>query len=648
MGRARLSTGFLLLAVAFVAASPRQTPDGSITFRLYVLGREAGRETDTFSLVSGGRRVDATFAYTERGTEVSLTGSIETTADWSPKHLIVRGRTSANVSTDSEVTVDGTRVHVRDGQRTADLDISGKPFFPVDSYAPVALQEQLLRYWRAHARPRELASAPGGTVRIERRADEQIDIGDRTISLERVAIEGPAWGRETAWIEGGGGLAAVTTWTGGVPFQAVRQGYEGRMDRFLDQAIRDRMVDLERLGQQNPPDQSGAFALVGATVIDGTRKPPIQDATVIVRGDHIDAVGLSSRVRPPSDMPKIDVRGMTIVAGLWDMHAHASQIDWAPLYLASGVTSVRDMGGETPFLTAFRDTLAGEEGFGPRLLLAGAIDGPGPEAFGTVFAATAEDGRQAVRRYRTAGIRQISLYRLVPPAVAKAIVLEAHRLSMMVAGRVPNGMTPDEALQAGFDQIVDVPVASTIDASAMKALLALFVQRRASLDPILAADELRYGTPPASMESFRAAMARLPVPLARTFTNLVNPPGDAAAVQARRQTSLQFVRDAVRAGVKVVAGSNQGIPGFSLQRELELYVEGGLTPLEAIQSATVVPAQVMKLDDSGTVEAGKRADLIVLTDNPLANISNLRTAKWVVANGKLYDCTKLWKAAGFQ
>ena len=104
-----------------------------------------------------------------------------------------------------------------------------------------------------------------------------------------------------------------------------------------------------------------------------------------------------------------------------------------------------------------------------------------------------------------------------------------------------------------------------------------------------------------------------------------------------------------KAGVRVVAGTDQAIPGHSLHREIELYVQAGFTPLEAIQAATSVPAQVMGLDkDVGTVEVNKRADLIVLDANPLDDIHNIRTVEFVVANGVIYPTAKLWESVGFK
>ena len=104
-----------------------------------------------------------------------------------------------------------------------------------------------------------------------------------------------------------------------------------------------------------------------------------------------------------------------------------------------------------------------------------------------------------------------------------------------------------------------------------------------------------------------------------------------------------------RAGVPIVAGTDVGVPGHTLHRELELYVKAGMTPLEAIQAATITPARVMKLDNEvGTIEAGRRADLIVLDASPVENISNIRKVRLVLTQGRLFDCAKLWETVGFQ
>jgi imidazolonepropionase-like amidohydrolase len=112
---------------------------------------------------------------------------------------------------------------------------------------------------------------------------------------------------------------------------------------------------------------------------------------------------------------------------------------------------------------------------------------------------------------------------------------------------------------------------------------------------------------------------------------------------------IGIIRALHKAGIPIVAGTDVTIPGHSLHRELELYVKAGFTPLEAIQSATIVPARVMKLDkEVGTIEAGKRADLIIVDGDPLESISNIRKVKTVVANGRVYACAALWQSIDFK
>jgi imidazolonepropionase-like amidohydrolase len=104
-----------------------------------------------------------------------------------------------------------------------------------------------------------------------------------------------------------------------------------------------------------------------------------------------------------------------------------------------------------------------------------------------------------------------------------------------------------------------------------------------------------------------------------------------------------------KAGIPIVAGSDTGLPGYGLYRELELYVKAGMTPLEAIQSATIVPARAMNLaNESGTIEPGKRGDVILIDGNPLENISDIRKVSRVVSNGRMYESAPLWKSVGFQ
>jgi len=139
----------------------------------------------------------------------------------------------------------------------------------------------------------------------------------------------------------------------------------------------------------------------------------------------------------------------------------------------------------------------------------------------------------------------------------------------------------------------------------------------------------------------------------RELADILNHTGVAAAAAERARafsvTSRAVLLALHRAGIPIVAGIDLVLPGRSLHHELELYVKAGLTPMEALRAATIVPAEVMRRDrEVGSIQAGKRADLIIVDGNPLADISSIRNVKQVVTGGKLYDCAQLWRSVGFQ
>jgi hypothetical protein len=616
------------------------------TFHLYFLAHEIGAETDsTLSREDGSSTLQATFHFEDRGTPIDLAASLDFGPDKSLRHFVVKGRNYRLFTSDADVTIAAGRATVRDLTAQSDVELSGKPFFPIDNYAPIGVQDALIQYWLAHGRPTAITAPPAGVVRIATRAAEALPVvvGGPSPKLERLAIDGPVWGREAAWIDGQGRLVAVTTWAGALPFEAVRDGYQPYTDAFIARAVGDRITDLEQFTNAHPPVRTGSFALVGATIVDGTGRAPIAHGTVVIREGRIAAVGAAELTPVPRGMPTVDVTGSTIIPGLWDMHAHAGQIDWAPVYLAAGVTTIRDMGGEEGFLVAIRDAIASGRALGPRYLLAGLIDGPGPRAFGMVTASTPEEAVAIVRRYHDEHFQEIKIYMATPAALVPVITAEAHRLGMTVTGHLPAGLTWQTAVEAGYDGIAHMQLRGLSGSEQSQQQIAFFKAHGTVMDPTESWNELSGHSAAHPIDSF-LPISRLPRPLKRMFDSM--PGGSGGGGQ--QTNSLKLLKDAVDAGLLVVAGTDKGVPGLSVQREIELYVDGGMTPLEAIQAATILPARAMKLEsDLGTIEVGKRADLAILAANPLDTISNIDTARWVVASGRLYECATLWRASGF-
>ncbi len=169
------------------------------------------------------------------------------------------------------------------------------------------------------------------------------------------------------------------------------------------------------------------------------------------------------------------------------------------------------------------------------------------------------------------------------------------------------------------------------------------------MDPTLALFEFITANTSKPAVSIEPGVAKVAPELQAILAD-VGPPSPATPIQEKIfGKDLAIVGALHHAGVPIVAGTDQTVPGHSLHREIELYVQAGFTPMEAIESATIVPARVMGLDkELGTVEAGKRADVIIVDGNPLESIRNIRKVEFVITNGAMYNCAELWRSVGFQ
>jgi len=649
--------GLLLLAAAVQATD-------SVHYRLYKFERAVGDEQDAIAHAPAGDTVRARFRFTDRGTSVPLEATLVTTADGRPISFSARGRTSRSSGADVAIEASDTSARVRTGTDSVRSTVTD-PWFCSIGYAPVIMQDALIRYWLAHGRPARITLLPRGGVTIAERGVDTVAITGGRAVLRRIGVRDLVWGRETAWLDSTQHLVALVTRDAEFDhFEALADGYAGALADFVRRAADDEMAELAELNRG--AGTAGDFALVGGTVVDGTGRAAVPAATVIVRGGRIAAVGPASRVRVPRGMEVVDVRGRTVMPGLWDMHAHVEQVDWGPLYLASGITTARDVGNEQDFITAMRAALRSGRGIGPRLLLAGVIDGGGGHAIGLDTAVTPEQGVQLVDAYAAAGFDQIKVYSSLTPPVLAAIVAEAHRKQLTVTGHIPDGMTVYDGVNAGMDQvnhisyIYDVardsafkrtpehPVAP-LDSTRLARVVAFLAEHHTVVDPTFALYEQFLRPASVAPAAVEPGVAKLAPPLRAQFDGGGVPAAAAEGARQRLEALRAIVRALHRGGVTIVAGTDQAVPGHSLHRELELYVSAGFTPMEAIQAATSVPARVMGLaKDTGTIEPGKRADMIVVDGNPLLHIADTRNVRLVVADGRRYDPAPLWRSVGFE
>ncbi len=639
---------------ASARATNASTGDSGV-IRVHLLGHAIGSERYVMHGTATGFAVADTFAFTDRGGRVQLVSSLQLSRTLGTMHVRALGQTYRFVNVDADVTMNGAQMRVASFGDTITM-ATPRAFFAVTGYAPLHAQALLVRYWQTHGRPTTIATAPGtplAAVSIVDLGVARLTMpGSERITLHRFSIDGVAWGREILYLDNASRFAALVTRANLLPLEGVREDlalrYPSLHGAIVADAAEAANAAMARNATSVPLVATRTFALVGARIVDGTMRAPIEDGTIVVRDGRIAAIGSRTQVTVPTGVRVINTRGTTIIPGLWDMHAHMALPEWGAAYLGVGVTTARDMGGEQTFLTAFRDATASGRVPGPQVLLAGLVDGSGADAFGTVYADTPAQGRAVVESYHAAGFEQMKLYTLIKPDVAGAIIRRAHELGMTVTGHVPRAMTLASMVDSGIDNVAHLPLRGDIASATVTQQIAMLAAKHVVVDPTVSWGELLGHANQTALTEFQPGFAEAPWPLLASYGSVRNA-ADSASANRSLRSQLAMIKAMHDAGVRIVAGTDYGLPGFSLLRELELYVRAGLSPLEAIRAATVVPSEVVNLShDVGTLDVGKRADLVVLDADPLADIRNLRTGRWVVSNGRMWDMVALRRLVHFQ
>ena len=648
----RASILWLILWAACGWAQSQPTADEQGQFNLHKFEQLIGKETYTLTKSADQLVLKSDFKFTDRGSAVPLTTTLVMQPDLTPKEFHSKGKISRFSSIDDSVT----------GRSAGAVSIPpGEKFFDIQGYSPVSVQMMMVRYWRSHGSPQTLKTLPRGEVEIQDRGIDTFTFGGRKVKLHKLAVRGLIWGLETLWVDDHDHLIALVSIDAEMDhFEAVADGYEDGLGDFITSAARDGMANLAKVAAGFTGNSATVTAIVGGRLIDGTGKPPVENSVVVLREGKIVAAGPAASTPVPAGAEVVDAHGKSVLPGLWEMHAHFEQVEWGPIYLATGVTTARDVGNEKEFIVAARDAVASGNGIGPRLVMAGVVDGSGPLSLGIVRVDTPEQAREQVQKYHAAGFQQIKIYSSVKPDILPIVTAEAHKLGMTVTGHIPIGMNAIQGIEDGMDQInhaqylVDVmadPKSHAIDPDTpqVKKVIALLKEHHTVVDPTLALLEIITHSLDHPLASFEPGINHVAPELREGLETMGTPPAKAQGAGAYFNALLETVRVLHQAGVPIVAGTDQAVPGFSVDREIELYVKAGFTPLEAIQAATIVPARAMGMEqDSGTVEVGKRADVIVVDGNPLENISEIRKIDTVFAAGKMYKPAPLWKAVGFQ
>lgn len=431
------------------------------------------------------------------------------------------------------------------------------------------------------------------------------------------------------------------------------------------------------LGQSKPTSKSKPLIFTHVTVIDATGAPAKPEMSLVVAGSRIIALGRSGKVRIPNGAEVINATGKFLIPGLWDMHTHSGGYEsgkkYFPSLIANGITGVRDMGTPLDEILQLRKEVDEGKILGPRMVIAGPlVQGPLPFRM-QVFISVNDDAeaKQAVISLKERGVNFIKVQDALPRDLYFAIAAEAKRQGIPFAGHIPPSISATEASNAGQRSVEHLGgrfygvLLACSDREAeltekvrdiMKGVMKALNEKKEPDDSGI----FRASFTKPLFESFSDQKAaalfstflknrtwQVPTLVVQPLRQAMNDRKDLSEEDVRYgkkllQKQLDLVRVMQRAGVKIMAGTDFPPERARLHDELSLLVEAGLTPMEALQSATRNPAAFLgRLNSLGTIERGKIADLVLLDANPLEDISNVQKINAVVFGGKLIPKSSL-------
>jgi imidazolonepropionase-like amidohydrolase len=512
---------------------------------------------------------------------------------------------------------------------------------------------------------------PEGRAAIEAADSLMLENGDDRTAVTMYAIGGTGFSPSFVWLDSEGEFFGRSTgWMG-----VVREGWEAALPELHASQQRYEDAWLGRLADELPHRSTGPIAIRNARLFDPSALAVRSGMTVVVDGNRIIAVGPDDAVDLPEGAQQMDALDRTLLPGLFDMHVHIDKLDGL-LQLAAGVTTVRDLANDIEGLLDTRRAFDEGRALGPRVIMAGFMDGPGPFAGPTkVLVDTEAEIRDWVDRYAELGYEQIKMYSSIEPELVPTIVDAAHSRGMRVSGHIPAFMTASQAVHAGFDEIQHVnmlflnflgdtldtrtPLRFTavaqhaveldLDADSVQSFIRLLRDRDVVVDPTVGIFDAMFSARPGSVSPQFAAIAdRLPPTVRRGYLNggLPVPEGMDGRYRESAGRMLDLVFELYRQGVRIVPGTD-AMAGFALHRELELYERAGIPAPEVLRIATLGAAEVAGRDDVlGSIEPGKLADLILVDGDPSVRIADIRKVDLVMKDGVLYDPAALYAALG--
>ena len=662
--------------VAAVASAFAQVPASELAkppanARHFVIQSTGGKHGDSWSWVAPDGTRMGRESMNLRGQVFELDSSGKAGTDGMPSTLAIRGVTPQGDAAETFSISGGTA-----GWKSpidAGTAAYSVPAFYVSQGGPIETTAWFLE--ALLARPdKSMDLLPGGKARAAKLIDLRVGTGASAQTIALWSITGIGTSPLPIWADANNKFFALTLGLSWLP-----EAYASEQKTIEEAQAKATAAQAPGLAKALVKMPAGPVAFTGVRLFDADAPRFVADQTVVVDKGVIAAVGARSSVAVPAGAQVIDGSGKTLIPGMWDCHMHVGD-DYTGLQeLSMGVTSVRDPGNDDLRTIERRSRAAAGDLLFPHVYPSSLIDGKGPYTAQVANVATSEaEAIALVDKAKANGFLGIKFYGTFNPAWLAASIREAHKLGLHVHGHIPAGIRPVDAINAGYDEITHInwvmmqampdsviPVSNGImrfegpgrygkdvdlEGQSIKAILGAMVSRHVFSDPTMVAFESLYvpengdlspsyapfvGTmPPTTERGFRTGGFAVPRDITRA---------DYRASWAKMVALLGRMHEA---GVPIVAGTDGA--GIELVHELEIYVQAGFTPAEALAAATIVPARLVGQDaKSGSIKVGKAADLALIDGDPSTRIGDLRQTRVVMLDGKLLDADALRTAAGF-
>jgi hypothetical protein len=584
----------------------------------------------------------------------------------------VKGVTTFGSLVDESFSRKGGQGHWKSTSDQGEQPVSGTAIYSPLNGTPQSFSVALTAL--AKRADGKLPLIPSGTLTARKLLDLEVTQGAARRQVQLLALTGVGFVPTTVWATTGDSPRLFAFIYPGF-LQLIEDGWQSSAaDLEAKQVVAEKalLVDFS---------QRLTHALPGATLIRNARVFDSEKATLGGSSDVLIEAGRIIEVSPAGTTTRkagrvIDAANRVLLPGLFDMHAHVSFWDGG-LHIGAGITTIRDMGNDNPTLLELMKQEKAGTLLMPHVAAAGFIEGESPHASRSGFVVkNLDDVKKAVDWYHDNGFPQIKIYNSFPKDILAETTEYAHTKGMRVSGHIPVWLRAQDAVLAGYDEIqhinqvllnflvTDKTDTRTLerfylpaekvgsldfDSAEVRQFIALLADRKIVIDPTLATFNFVRQMDGVMSQEFAAVADHVPPDVRRGFLSAQMKIPDEKTHQRYEKSyakMIEFVGRMYQAGIPIVAGTDD-IPGFTLQRELELYVEAGLTPSQVLQIATYNGAKYSRvLDDRGVISPGRRADLILVDGDPTRNISDIRKVALVIKGEAAYYPAEVLEAMG--